>query len=73
MDTSGAYIPGHGTPTVIIVGRNGGTRARNHDPRRSWHPWWAGEPGDAAKGLVWQAIVNQVEESRQRERVGEHY
>ena len=21
-DTSGAYIPGHGTPTVIIVGRN---------------------------------------------------
>ncbi len=23
-DTSGAYIPGHGTPTVIIVGRNHG-------------------------------------------------
>jgi len=22
IDTSGAYIPGHGTPTVIIVGRN---------------------------------------------------
>ena len=21
-DTSGAFIPGHGTPTVIIVGRN---------------------------------------------------
>lgn len=22
IDTSGAYIPGHGTPTVILVGRN---------------------------------------------------
>ena len=22
VDTSGAYIPGHGTPTVILVGRN---------------------------------------------------
>ena len=25
-DTSGAYIPGHGTPTVILVGRNSRTR-----------------------------------------------
>ena len=22
IDTSGAYIPGHGTPTVIVIGRN---------------------------------------------------
>ena len=22
IDTSGAYIPGHGTPTVILFGRN---------------------------------------------------
>ena len=22
IDTSGAYIPGHGTPTVILLGRN---------------------------------------------------
>ena len=22
IDTSGAYIPGHGTPTVILAGRN---------------------------------------------------
>src|SRR5690606_5218489 len=22
IDTSGAYIPGHGTPTVILIGRN---------------------------------------------------
>ena len=29
-DTSGAYIPGHGTPTVIIVGRN--QRARSAVP-----------------------------------------
>ena len=28
-DTSGAYIPGHGTPTVIIVGRNQRTSRRD--------------------------------------------
>lgn len=26
LDTSGAFIPGHGTPTVILVGRNQGPR-----------------------------------------------
>lgn len=60
IDTSGAFIPGHGTPTVILVGRN-------HMPREQM-PIRAvlgvrGEPGapeDPAKGLVWTAIVNQV-------------
>ena len=32
IDTSGAYIPGHGTPTVILVGRNRRTAA---EPGRS--------------------------------------
>ncbi|QVL48756.1 MAG: hypothetical protein KFB96_24950 [Thiocapsa sp.] len=27
IDTSGAYIPGHGTPTVILFGRNQRPRA----------------------------------------------
>ena len=31
-DTSGAYIPGHGTPTVIIVGRNQ-RASRSNRPR----------------------------------------
>ncbi|WP_433890501.1 BREX-2 system adenine-specific DNA-methyltransferase PglX [Streptomyces sp. CA-111067] len=60
IDTSGAYIPGHGTPTVILIGRN-------HIPRQK-EPVRAvlgvrGEPSqpeEAAKGLVWQAIVGQV-------------
>jgi hypothetical protein len=55
IDTSGAYIPGHGTPTVIIVGRNqspssGSVRAVlgiRGEP---------GRPAEPAKGLVWTAI-----------------
>src|SRR5690606_29464643 len=60
IDTSGAYIPGHGTPTVILFGRNRpplagtlrtvlGTRGEPRTP-----------PGPA-KGLVWSAILRQVD------------
>ena len=36
IDTSGAYIPGHGTPTVILIGerRRAGARRARH-PRRT--------------------------------------
>lgn len=64
IDTSGAYIPGHGTPTVILVGR-----------RRSWKEGRAatirtvrsvqGEPAapeTGADGLVWNAIASQIDE-----------
>ena len=60
LDTSGAYIPGHGTPTVILFGRH----------RRPVHPsvravmGIRGEPAapaDAARGLVWSAIIEQVD------------
>jgi hypothetical protein len=60
-DTSGAYIPGHGTPTVIIVGRNRlpvGTTVRAVLGVR-------GEPGRPevpAKGLVWSAIADHLDE-----------
>ena len=32
IDTSGAYIPGHGTPTVILIGRRRLPRRRLNDP-----------------------------------------
>jgi hypothetical protein len=60
IDTSGAYIPGHGTPTVILAGRNHPSRL---DPVRAvlgirGEP---AHPADPAKGLVWSAIVDQVD------------
>lgn len=61
IDTSGAYIPGHGTPTVIIFGRN----QRPVSPTIRTIMGIRGEPStpaDPAKGLVWSAIVSQVDE-----------
>ncbi|CAM5543235.1 DNA methylase [Streptomyces spiroverticillatus] len=60
IDTSGAYIPGHGTPTVILVGRN-----RIPSDGRSVRAVLGirGEPSqpkDATRGAVWRAIVEQV-------------
>src|SRR5712691_1355704 len=60
VDTSGAFIPGHGTPTVIIVGRN---RAPEASAVRAilgirGEP---GRPDNAAKGLVWTAITEHVD------------
>lgn len=60
IDTAGAYIPGHGTPTVILIGRErapvtGFVRAVmgiKGEP---------GTPEDPALGIVWQAIVNQID------------
>ncbi|MDB9494419.1 BREX-2 system adenine-specific DNA-methyltransferase PglX [Spirulina major CS-329] len=60
IDTSGAYIPGHGTPTVILFGRN--QKPVNHSVRAVLGI--RGEPStpdDPALGLVWQAILNQVD------------
>ncbi|MEV4201662.1 BREX-2 system adenine-specific DNA-methyltransferase PglX [Micromonospora globbae] len=60
IDTSGAYIPGHGTPTVILVGRNT-NRGRVGTIRTVMGI--RGEPsapGDPRLGHVWQAIINQV-------------
>jgi hypothetical protein len=62
VDTSGAYIPGHGTPTVILVGRpqqpsNVAVKAVlgvRGEPR---------QPDDPAKGLVWTSIVENIERS----------
>ncbi|GAA4479473.1 BREX-2 system adenine-specific DNA-methyltransferase PglX [Rhodococcus olei] len=59
-DTSGAYIPGHGTPTVILVGRK---HARVLDTVRAVLGI-QGEPGapdDPTKGKVWTSIVEHVD------------
>lgn len=62
IDTSGAYIPGHGTPTVILVGRRRGGSGRSQTIRtvRSVQ----GEPsppGEGEKGKVWGAIADQID------------
>lgn len=60
IDTSGAYIPGHGTPTVIVFGK--------HDPPVAptirTVMGIKGEPAtpeDPGQGLVWTAILDQVD------------
>ncbi|MEU7420658.1 BREX-2 system adenine-specific DNA-methyltransferase PglX [Streptomyces antibioticus] len=63
IDTSGAYIPGHGTPTVILVGkrRSGSDRSAVIRTVRSVQ----GEPSapeNAEDGLVWRAIQSQIDE-----------
>ncbi|MFF0648204.1 BREX-2 system adenine-specific DNA-methyltransferase PglX [Streptomyces tendae] len=63
IDTSGAYIPGHGTPTVILVGkrRSGAQRSTLIRTVRSIQ----GEPGSPKvpeDGVVWSAIVSQIDQ-----------
>lgn len=62
VDTSGAYIPGHGTPTVILFGRH--RKPVDKDVRTVMGI--KGEPStpnDPAQGLVWSAIVAQVDQA----------
>lgn len=56
IHTSGAYIPGHGTPTVILLGRNRVPVASTVRAVLGIR----GEPSkpeDPAQGLVWRSIV----------------
>jgi len=60
VDTSGAYIPGHGTPTVILFGRH---RVPVSEVIRTVMGI-KGEPitpDDPAFGLVWSAILGQID------------
>ena len=62
IDTSGAYIPGHGTPTVILFGRSRkpvGETVRavlgiKGEPTT---------PEDPSQGLVWQSIFKQIDKA----------
>ncbi len=61
LDTSVAYIPGHGTPTVILFGKNqppvGGTIRTVLGIRGE-----ESTPDDAALGPAWLAITAQIDE-----------
>lgn len=60
VSTDGAYIPGHGTPTVIIVGR----RRRPVVNKVRGILGVRGEPGqptDPAQGRVWLEIVGNID------------
>ena len=61
IDTAGAYIPGHGTPTVILFGRH---RLPVSSTLRTvlgirGEP---ATPADPASGLVWSEIVSQLDQ-----------
>lgn len=62
IDSSGAHIPGHGTPTIIIIGRNrlASLGAKNVRVVRSVQ----GEPEvlkDPRRGHVWRDIVERID------------
>lgn len=66
IDTSGAHIPGHGTPTVILLG----CHRPPHDELNSASntvravmgiKGEPSKPDDASQGLVWRAIVDQID------------
>jgi N-6 DNA Methylase len=60
IDTSGAYIPGHGTPTVILFGR----QRKPVRPTIRTVMGIKGEPttpADPSQGLVWSAILDQLD------------
>lgn len=64
IDTSGAYIPGHGTPTVILVGRRR-SQVEGRSPVIRTVRSVQGEPAAPEKpeeGLVWRAIVEQIDD-----------
>ena len=62
IDTSGAYIPGHGTPTVILFGRYRAPVSREVRAVLGIR----GEPEtpeDAAQGKVWHSIEKHLDSS----------
>ena len=61
IDTSGAHLPGHNTPTVIVLARNRKPSSKQLRAVMGLR----GEPSTpevAAEGLVWSAIEAQVDQ-----------
>ncbi|MFE3410398.1 BREX-2 system adenine-specific DNA-methyltransferase PglX [Streptomyces mirabilis] len=63
IDTSGAHIPGHGTPTVILMGRNQVGVERNLIRTVLGVRAEPTQPLNPSTGHVWLAIKSQVRES----------
>ncbi|WP_328772059.1 BREX-2 system adenine-specific DNA-methyltransferase PglX [Streptomyces sp. NBC_00286] len=62
IDSAGAYIPGHSTPTVILVGRpRKGKQRSSHIRSVRGIQGEPATPENAAHGLVWQSIVAQID------------
>jgi hypothetical protein len=62
IDSSGAHITGHSTPTVILVGTNRGGKHRTSLIRTV--RGIQGEPStpdNGEDGVVWQAIIDQID------------
>jgi hypothetical protein len=62
IDASGAYIPGHGTPTVILFGRWRYPRQNSTIRAVLGIRGEPSQPANAADGSVWQAIARQIDE-----------
>lgn len=60
IDTSGAYIPGHGTPTVILFGRNR-EPVEQHVRAVLGIKGEPSTPADPGQGFVWQSIVKHID------------
>jgi len=60
IDTAGAYIPGHGTPTVILFGRNRAPMAKTIRTVLGIRGEPA-TPSNPAEGQVWTAILQQID------------
>ncbi|WP_165984585.1 BREX-2 system adenine-specific DNA-methyltransferase PglX [Streptomyces sp. YIM 98790] len=60
IDTSGAYIPGHGTPTVILAGRNQSARQASRIRAVLGIRGETTIPSEGERGPVWLAIEKQV-------------
>ena len=61
VDCSGAYIPGHGTPTAILFGRNRAPISDNVRAVWAFAEAVSGTPADPAQGSVWTAILTQTD------------
>jgi hypothetical protein len=61
VNTSGAYIPGHGTPTVLLFGTNEPKQGRDVQTvlAKRGEP---STPDDPARGLVWSSVANHGED-----------
>ena len=61
IDTSGAYLPGFGTPTITIFGRRRFARPASTIRTVLGVRGEPATPVDPSQGVVWRAIVEQVD------------